>query len=203
MAAVDGDDGVLLVLGHVHEHAVAENPVVDEDVEPAVALDRAADHVLGGVEVRDVVVARDRLSAGGDDLVDDALRQRGWFSPLSRPPRSFTTTFAPARASASACSRPMPRPAPVTIATFPSSDGTGGVLSSARGEGNSRRGVGQAPSFVEIEVDEAEAHEVLVRVEATGVCHSDLHVMETGFSHPPPILLGHEARASSRGSGRV
>ena len=46
--------------------------------------------------------------------------------------------------------------------------------------------------LVEIEVDEPEAHEVLVRVEATGVCHSDLHVMETGFSHPPPILLGHE-----------
>ena len=46
--------------------------------------------------------------------------------------------------------------------------------------------------LVEIEVDEPEAHEVLVRVEATGVCHSDLHVMETGFSHPTPILLGHE-----------
>src|SRR5262249_22570550 len=37
------------------------------------------------------------------------------------PPLSFTTTAAPARASAIACSRPSPPPAPVTIATFPSS----------------------------------------------------------------------------------
>ncbi len=44
-------------------------------------------------------------------------------SPASEPPRSLTTTRAPASASASACSRPIPRPAPVTIATFPSSDG--------------------------------------------------------------------------------
>ena len=46
--------------------------------------------------------------------------------------------------------------------------------------------------LVEIEVEEPDGHEVLVRVEASGVCHSDLHVLETGFSHPPPILLGHE-----------
>ena len=46
--------------------------------------------------------------------------------------------------------------------------------------------------LVEIEVEDPQEHEVLVRVEATGVCHSDLHVLETGFSHPPPILLGHE-----------
>src|SRR5205085_11425837 len=45
---------------------------------------------------------------------------------------SLTTTCAPAPASASACSRPIPRPAPVTIATFPSSLGTGAsVLMSA------------------------------------------------------------------------
>jgi hypothetical protein len=74
---VDGDHGVPLVLGHVHEHPVAEDPrVVDEDVEAPVALDRAADHMLGSVVVRDVVVARDRLPARGDDLVDDALRGR-------------------------------------------------------------------------------------------------------------------------------
>jgi S-(hydroxymethyl)mycothiol dehydrogenase len=46
--------------------------------------------------------------------------------------------------------------------------------------------------LVEIEVEDPQEHEVLVRVEATGVCHSDLHVLETGFSHPTPILLGHE-----------
>lgn len=35
--------------------------------------------------------------------------------------------------------------------------------------------------------------EVLVRIEATGVCHSDLHVIEEdGWHHPLPVLLGHE-----------
>jgi S-(hydroxymethyl)mycothiol dehydrogenase len=34
--------------------------------------------------------------------------------------------------------------------------------------------------------------EVLVRIEATGVCHTDLHVLETGLNHRLPVLLGHE-----------
>jgi Zn-dependent alcohol dehydrogenase len=45
----------------------------------------------------------------------------------------------------------------------------------------------------EITVAPPEAHEVLVRLEATGVCHSDLHVIqEDGWGHPYPVLLGHE-----------
>jgi S-(hydroxymethyl)mycothiol dehydrogenase len=35
--------------------------------------------------------------------------------------------------------------------------------------------------------------EVLVRIEASGVCRSDLHVLETGWAHRFPVLLGHEA----------
>jgi S-(hydroxymethyl)mycothiol dehydrogenase len=46
--------------------------------------------------------------------------------------------------------------------------------------------------LAEIEVDAPGPGEVLVRLEATGVCHSDLHVLETGWSHPLPVLLGHE-----------
>ena len=46
--------------------------------------------------------------------------------------------------------------------------------------------------IVEVEVEPPEAHEVSVRIEATGVCHSDLHILETGFNHPLPVLLGHE-----------
>lgn len=46
--------------------------------------------------------------------------------------------------------------------------------------------------LVELEVEPPAAHEVLVAIEATGVCHSDLHILETGFSHPFPVLLGHE-----------
>jgi S-(hydroxymethyl)mycothiol dehydrogenase len=44
----------------------------------------------------------------------------------------------------------------------------------------------------EIDLDEPGPGEALVRIEATGVCHSDLHVVETGWAHPLPVLLGHE-----------
>src|SRR5580765_218322 len=46
--------------------------------------------------------------------------------------------------------------------------------------------------LVELDVEQPGAGEVLVRLEATGVCHTDLHVLETGFGHPLPVLLGHE-----------
>jgi Zn-dependent alcohol dehydrogenase len=45
----------------------------------------------------------------------------------------------------------------------------------------------------EIHVDAPGPGEVLVRIEATGVCHSDLHVIEEdGWHHALPVLLGHE-----------
>lgn len=52
---------------------------------------------------------------------------------------------------------------------------------------------GQPPVVEEITVDPPGAREVVVRVEACGVCHTDLHVIETGgWGMPFPILLGHE-----------
>ena len=44
----------------------------------------------------------------------------------------------------------------------------------------------------EIEVEPPGPDEVLVRLEASGVCHTDLHVAESGWAHPLPVLLGHE-----------
>ena len=44
----------------------------------------------------------------------------------------------------------------------------------------------------EIEVGAPGEGEVVVRLEASGVCHSDLHVVETGWAHRLPVLLGHE-----------
>jgi Zn-dependent alcohol dehydrogenase len=45
----------------------------------------------------------------------------------------------------------------------------------------------------EIVVDLPQAGEVRVRIEATGVCHTDLHVIEeNGWGHRFPVLLGHE-----------
>ena len=44
----------------------------------------------------------------------------------------------------------------------------------------------------ELDLEEPGPGEARVRVEASGVCHSDLHVVRTGFNHPLPVLLGHE-----------
>ena len=50
-----------------------------------------------------------------------------------------------------------------------------------------------AVALEEIAVGAPGPGEVLVRVEATGVCHSDLHVIEEdGWHHAFPVLLGHE-----------
>ncbi|HZT92774.1 MAG TPA: alcohol dehydrogenase catalytic domain-containing protein [Gaiellaceae bacterium] len=58
-----------------------------------------------------------------------------------------------------------------------------GVVLSARDE----------VALEEIRVAEPGPGEVRVRIEATGVCHSDLHVIEEdGWGHDYPILLGHE-----------
>ena len=52
---------------------------------------------------------------------------------------------------------------------------------------------GLRPAVEEITLDAPGPNEVQVRVEACGVCHTDLHVVETdGWGMKFPILLGHE-----------
>ena len=54
----------------------------------------------------------------------------------------------------------------------------------------------------EIRVEPPGAGEVLVRIEATGVCHSDLHVIEEdGWGHTFPVLLGHEGAGTVESAG--
>lgn len=48
-------------------------------------------------------------------------------------------------------------------------------------------------SVVDLDLDEPGPGEVLVRVEAAGVCHSDLSVVNGNRVRPVPMLLGHEA----------
>ena len=55
--------------------------------------------------------------------------------------------------------------------------------------------------LAELTVDEPGAGEVVVRLEATGVCHTDLHVLHTGFGHPLPVLLGHEGAGAVEAVG--
>jgi S-(hydroxymethyl)glutathione dehydrogenase/alcohol dehydrogenase len=44
----------------------------------------------------------------------------------------------------------------------------------------------------EVQIDAPGPGEVLVRTAASGICHSDLHVIEGGLPMPPPCILGHE-----------
>jgi S-(hydroxymethyl)glutathione dehydrogenase/alcohol dehydrogenase len=44
----------------------------------------------------------------------------------------------------------------------------------------------------DVSIDRPAAREVLVRTVATGVCHSDLHVLEGALPNPLPTILGHE-----------
>lgn len=51
----------------------------------------------------------------------------------------------------------------------------------------------QVPLVLEdVEIDAPGPGEVLVRTVASGICHSDLHVIEGGLPVPPPCILGHE-----------
>ena len=52
---------------------------------------------------------------------------------------------------------------------------------------------GERVSIEEITLDDPGADEVVVRIAASGVCHTDLHVKRSGgWGLPFPILLGHE-----------
>src|SRR5690606_16424461 len=44
----------------------------------------------------------------------------------------------------------------------------------------------------DVELEAPHAGEVLVRVEAAGVCHTELHYMDGAIPCPLPIVLGHE-----------
>jgi S-(hydroxymethyl)glutathione dehydrogenase/alcohol dehydrogenase len=44
----------------------------------------------------------------------------------------------------------------------------------------------------EIDIDEPQQGEVLVKTVAAGVCHSDLHFMEGTWPYPLPVVMGHE-----------
>jgi Zn-dependent alcohol dehydrogenase len=67
-----------------------------------------------------------------------------------------------------------------------------GVVLASRGE----------VALEEIAVGAPGPGEVLVRIEATGVCHSDLHVIEEdGWGYAYPVLLGHEGAGTVEAVG--
>jgi len=62
-----------------------------------------------------------------------------------------------------------------------------------------------APGAVALEqivVDQPGPRELAVRIEASGVCHTDLHVVEEdGWGHALPVLLGHEGAGTIEAMG--
>jgi hypothetical protein len=71
---VDRDDEVPVLDIHLEHALVAEDArVVDEDVDPAEAVDRRLHYLLGAVPLGDAVVVRHRLAARRLDLVADLL----------------------------------------------------------------------------------------------------------------------------------
>jgi len=53
-------------------------------------------------------------------------------------------------------------------------------------------GANQPLTVEEIEIDRPMSHELIVRVAASGVCHSDLHFVDGLYPMQPPSILGHE-----------
>ena len=54
------------------------------------------------------------------------------------------------------------------------------------------RGVGQPLAIEHIRVTALRPDDVLVRIKASGLCHTDLEVIEGSLAYPMPIVLGHE-----------
>ncbi|NUT58290.1 MAG: alcohol dehydrogenase catalytic domain-containing protein, partial [Agromyces sp.] len=53
----------------------------------------------------------------------------------------------------------------------------------------------------QLQLDAPGPDELLVRIEAAGVCHSDLSVVDGNRPRPVPMLLGHEAAGIVEGVG--
>jgi S-(hydroxymethyl)glutathione dehydrogenase/alcohol dehydrogenase len=64
-------------------------------------------------------------------------------------------------------------------------------------------GANQPLTIEQVDIDEPQDHEVLVKTAASGVCHSDLHFVEGLYPHPAPAILGHEAAGIVEKVGRA
>src|SRR3954469_12917062 len=51
----------------------------------------------------------------------------------------------------------------------------------------------QSLTIEDVEIDQPIGNEVLVRIVASGVCHSDLHFVDGLYPMRAPAILGHEA----------
>ena len=78
-------------------------------------------------------------------------------------------------------------------------------MSGASDLGPVRAAVFDGPGRLAVEALELEApleREVLVRLGASGVCHSDLHVLDGEWPRPRPVVMGHEGAGLVEAVGR-
>jgi S-(hydroxymethyl)glutathione dehydrogenase / alcohol dehydrogenase len=68
-------------------------------------------------------------------------------------------------------------------------------LPASRGRAAVWRGPGLGFGIEDILLDPPSAGEVAVRMIASGVCHSDLHVVDDEWAPPYPLIMGHEGAA--------
>ena len=62
----------------------------------------------------------------------------------------------------------------------------------------------QKPMAIEtVTAAELKPTDVLVRIRAAGLCHTDLEVIEGALRYPMPIVLGHEAAGIVEQVGRA
>ncbi|HET9346131.1 MAG TPA: alcohol dehydrogenase catalytic domain-containing protein [Candidatus Limnocylindrales bacterium] len=61
---------------------------------------------------------------------------------------------------------------------------------------------GAKPRIEELTLDEPRDGEIRVRIAASGVCHSDLHVRDGEWDRPGPIVMGHEGAGVVEAIGR-
>jgi alcohol dehydrogenase len=52
-------------------------------------------------------------------------------------------------------------------------------------------------SIEEVEIDPPKSNEVMIKVKAVGLCHSDLVAISGERGKPMPIVLGHEAAGNN------
>ena len=61
--------------------------------------------------------------------------------------------------------------------------------------------VGNRLEIEEVELSELAPTDVLVRLHASGLCHTDLEVIEGSLKYPLPIVLGHEGAGLVEATG--
>ena len=69
-------------------------------------------------------------------------------------------------------------------------------------QGGRRASKGEPVSIETINVPDPGPGEAVVKIQACGVCHTDLHYREGGINDEFPFLLGHEAAGVVEAVGR-